>query len=88
MRHVYARSHESQSRRGSGRDDYPRDDYPRDDGPFYSSPTGPQGSASYGDSQQSYGDSAGDFADDTAYCYMDYDNGGGGYSHTWTGTSP
>ena len=81
VRHVYARGHESQSRRGSGRDDYPRDDYPRDDSQFYSSPTDPQGSAYYGDGQQSYGDNAGDLAGDAAYYYMDYDTAGGDYSH-------
>ncbi|KAI1852399.1 hypothetical protein JX265_003833 [Neoarthrinium moseri] len=81
MRHVVARGHESESRRGSGRDEHARDASSQVYGQYGGYDT--HRSYSYGSySHGSHGsNSGGDFFDDNTYYYPDYDNTGSG-SHS------
>ncbi|CAJ2508692.1 Uu.00g137180.m01.CDS01 [Anthostomella pinea] len=58
MRHVVARGHESESRRGSGRDDYPRDEarYQASSSGYYTQQQQHQTGGSYGSHDSSGGD--------------------------------
>ncbi|KAI0123099.1 hypothetical protein BJ170DRAFT_687799 [Xylariales sp. AK1849] len=80
MHHIVARGHESESKRGSSRDNYVRDDS-RVYGDYGGSNDNSQSRTySYGSHDSN---SAGDLFDDTAFynAYPDYDNTGGDSSH-------
>ncbi|CAJ2507849.1 Uu.00g090350.m01.CDS01 [Anthostomella pinea] len=88
MRHVVARGHESESRRGSGRDDYPRDEaqYQASSSGYYTQQQQyHQTGGSYGSHDSSGGDDR--YYDEQSAYYYDYDydydqnNGGGSSSH-------
>lgn len=89
MRHVVARGHESETRRGSGRDNYTHDDaqYYNAYSGYYTSSSQHQQTASWGSRGSSGGDDQ-QHDDQQYYCDYDYDydhghdqNSGGGSSY-------